>query len=72
MTWSFGKFCVICLTKVDFPAAIPPVNPNILTFFNFLMTKNIKRQGINVVNNGFMSINIVFARQYLHYEIDLR
>ena len=56
------RFAFICFPKVDFPVAIPPVRPNILTLFSFLPIKKIKIHGKSVVKNGFISKNIVFAK----------
>lgn len=42
------KLLVIISTKVDFPQAIPPVNPNILTFLSRYPKRYIKMHGNKV------------------------
>jgi hypothetical protein len=51
---SFGKFLIIILTKVDFPVAMPPVNPNILTVLNFLPIRYMAIHGKRVVKKGLI------------------
>jgi hypothetical protein len=51
------------LTSVDFPQAIPPVNPIILIFLSFLPIKNMNKQGIKVVNKGSISVKKYLAIQ---------
>jgi len=54
ITTNLGKFLIIIFTKVDFPVAIPPVNPNSLIIFSFRPMRYIKIQGNKVVKNGFI------------------
>jgi len=51
------------LTRVDFPVAMPPVNPRILTFLNFLPIKKMIRHGNRVLKKGLILMKIYFAAQ---------
>ena len=48
---------------MDFPAAMPPVRPRILTFLNFLPIKKIRRQGNKVLKKGLILTKIYLAAQ---------
>ena len=56
------KFYYIMFTRVDFPQAIPPVNPNILTFFIFIPKKNTITQGNKVLRSGSIDVKTVLAK----------
>ena len=59
---SVPKFYYIMLTRVDFPQAIPPVSPNILTFFIFIPKKNTITQGNKVLRSGSIDVKTVLAK----------
>ena len=46
------KLDFINLTKVDFPVAIPPVKPMILTFYSLFPNQYINKHGNSVERRG--------------------
>ena len=59
---SIDRLFSIKLTSVDFPQAIPPVSPRILTFLSFLPIRKTTMMGKRVERKESISQNRVLAR----------